>query len=77
MEGQGRSFPDIRLTFQVRKVIVRVVWWWPVGYFGLWTFGTWICDFGLRLDNYRSGSLVCCPIKKTMIASIVCSEICS
>ena len=72
MEGHGRSrkvkgshgwyFPIIRMTFQVRKVMGWVVWWWglgvacrikvsaPVPVPFLWSldfgFGTWIWDFG-------------------------------
>ena len=69
MEGHGRSFPDTRLTFQVRKVMGGWGGWWPVGLYcqpqslssGLWTlnlglrFGTWIWDLGLGLglDNIR------------------------
>ena len=60
MEGQGRSFPITRLTFQVRKVGGGRVEWWPIGLIivsapvpipFLWTlnfgFGTWIWDLDL------------------------------
>ena len=61
MEGHGRSFPDTRLTFQVRKVIggvggvvvvCRIILSAPVPF--LWTlylgFGSWIWDLDLGLD---------------------------
>ena len=67
MEVHGRSFPDIRLTFQVRKVMcgmvgmvvacrIKVSASVPVHflwtlYFRLWT---WIWDLGLDLTIFYS-----------------------
>ena len=55
IEGHGRSFPDTRLIFQVKKVMG--VGWWPVGLLSapVPVPLLWHLDSGFRILDFGPG----------------------